>query len=117
MFRSLAAADMPWPSAELFQVDERVAVLDETIALVAVTRPCQGNRRMTLTYPALARAARILWLVTGADKQQPLARLLSGHRSIPAGRVAAGHSPVMADAQAAERVRGVAPAHRDGDQG
>lgn len=72
---------------------------------------------MTLTYPALARAARILWLVTGADKREPLARLLSGGRSIPAGRVRAGHSLVMADAQAAERVRGAAPAHRGGGQG
>ena len=92
-------------------------MLAETSALVAVNGPCQGQRRMTLTYPALARAARILWLVTGADKQQQLARPLSGDRSIPAGRVAAGHSLAMADAQEAERVRGVAPAHRDGDQG
>lgn len=92
-------------------------VLDETSALVAVTLPGRGHRRMTLTYPALARAARILWLVSGADKQEPLARLLSGDRSIPAGRVQAGHSLVLADAQAAERVRGAAPAHRNGDQG
>jgi 6-phosphogluconolactonase len=92
-------------------------VLDETSALVAVTLPDQGHRRMTLTYRALARAARILWLVSGADKQEPLARLLSGDRSIPAGRVQAGHSLVLADAQAAERVRGAAAAHRDGDQG
>ena len=76
-----------------------------------------GSLAVTLTYPALARAARILWLVTGADKQKPLARLLSGDRSIPAGRVQAGHSLVLADAQAAERVRGAAPAQRDGDRG
>jgi 6-phosphogluconolactonase/glucosamine-6-phosphate isomerase/deaminase len=44
---------------------------------------------MTLTYPALARARQILWLVTGADKKDPLARLLAGDTTIPAGRVEA----------------------------
>jgi 6-phosphogluconolactonase len=52
---------------------------------------------MTLTYPALARARQILWLVTGADKKDPLARLLSGDIAIPAGRVEAATSLVMAD--------------------
>ena len=44
---------------------------------------------MTLTYPALRRADQLLWLVTGADKQAPLAKLLAGDRSIPAGNVEA----------------------------
>ena len=52
---------------------------------------------MTLTYPALARASQILWLVTGADKRDPLARLLAGDTTIPAGRVEAAASLVMAD--------------------
>ena len=43
---------------------------------------------MTLTYPALDAARRILWLVTGAEKREPLAKLLAGDDSIPAGRVA-----------------------------
>lgn len=76
-------------------------VLDETERLVAVTAPYQGRRRMTLTYPALARAEQVLWLVTGADKREPLAKLLEGDRSIPAGRVTAGGSLVLADAAAA----------------
>ena len=42
---------------------------------------------MTLTYPALAAARQIVWLVTGAEKREPLAKLLAGDRSIPAGRV------------------------------
>jgi hypothetical protein len=50
-------------------------------------------------------------------KQGPLARLLFGDRFIPAGRVQAGRSLVLADAQAAERVRGAAPARRNGDRG
>jgi len=72
-------------------------VLSVTDRLVALTRPYQDRVRMTLTYPALARARQILWLVTGADKQDPLARLLAGDTTIPAGRVEAGASLVMAD--------------------
>jgi 6-phosphogluconolactonase len=75
-------------------------VLDVTDRLVAVTRPYQGHRRMTLTYPALARAEQIIWLITGEDKREALARLLAGDRSIPAGRVEARHSTILADASA-----------------
>jgi len=77
-------------------------VLEVTDALVAVTQPYQGHRRMTLTYPALARADQLLWLVTGADKREPLAKLLAGDESIPAGRVVAARSVVMADQAAAD---------------
>jgi 6-phosphogluconolactonase len=76
-------------------------VLEVTDRLVAVTLPYQGHRRMTLTYPALARAEQILWLVSGADKREALARLLAGDTSIPAGRVSGGHSTILADAAAA----------------
>jgi 6-phosphogluconolactonase len=76
-------------------------VLDVTDHLVAITATYQGRQRMTLTYPALARAEQILWLVTGADKKTPLAKLLAGDWSIPAGRVQAAHSLVLADTAAA----------------
>jgi 6-phosphogluconolactonase len=72
-------------------------VLDVTDRLAALTRPYQGRVRMTLTYPALARADQILWLVTGSDKKDPLAKLLAGDTTIPAGRVEAAASLVMAD--------------------
>ena len=75
-------------------------VLEVTDRLVAVTGAYQGHRRMTLTYPALARAGQLLWLITGADKQVPLAQLLAGDRSIPAGRVEAERSLVLADQSA-----------------
>jgi len=71
-------------------------VLSVTDRQVALTQPYQGRVRMTLTYPALARARQILWLVTGGDKKEPLARLLAGD-TIPAGRVQAAASLVMAD--------------------
>jgi 6-phosphogluconolactonase len=76
-------------------------VLKVTDALVAVTQPYQGHQRMTLTYPALTRADQLLWLVTGGDKREPLAKLLAGDESIPAGRVLATRSLVLADAAAA----------------
>jgi 6-phosphogluconolactonase len=76
-------------------------VLEVSDALVALTRPYQGHRRMTLTYPALTRADQLLWLVTGADKRDPLARLLAGDETIPAGRVLALRSLVLADSAAA----------------
>ena len=69
--------------------------------LVAVTAEYRGRRRMTLTYPALARSDQILWLVTGADKAEALRRLRAGDRSIPAGRVGARRSLIVADRAAA----------------
>jgi 6-phosphogluconolactonase len=76
-------------------------VLDVTDVLVAATQPYQGHRRMTLTYPALARADQLLWLISGADKRDALAKLLAGDESIPAGRVLASRSLIMADQAAA----------------
>jgi 6-phosphogluconolactonase len=76
-------------------------VLVVTDRLVALTQPYQDRVRMTLTYPALARADQILWLITGADKRAPLAKLLAGDTSIPAGRVEAAASLVMCDEAAA----------------
>jgi 6-phosphogluconolactonase len=77
-------------------------VLDVSDRLVAVTASAyQGRRRMTLTYPGLARARQLLWLVTGQDKRQALAKVLAGDPSVPAGRVAADSSLVMADRAAA----------------
>ena len=68
---------------------------------VAITDEYQGHRRMTLTYPVLNRARRILWLVTGDDKIDALARLRTGDESIPGGRVSADRALVVADAAAA----------------
>jgi 6-phosphogluconolactonase len=76
-------------------------VLDVTDADVAVTGVYQGRRRMTLTYPIINRSRRILWLVTGSDKAEPLARLRAGDRSIPAGRVRQDQAVLLADRAAA----------------
>jgi 6-phosphogluconolactonase len=84
-------------TASLVPGDPVLNVIDKD---VAVTGPYQGRRRMTLTYPAISRARQVLWVVTGAEKMQPLRRLLHGDTDIPAGRVSREHSFVLADAAA-----------------
>ena len=76
-------------------------VLDVRDRDVAVTDPYEGRRRMTLTYPGLSRAGRVLWLVTGSEKREALRRLLRGDRSIPAARVPVEEQVVVADRSAA----------------
>lgn len=73
-------------------------VLEVTDRRVAITETAyQGHHRMTLTYPALNEARRVVWLVTGPDKQEPLQKLLAGDASIPAGRVRNENVIVVAD--------------------
>jgi len=79
-------------------------VLNITDADVALTQPYQGRRRMTLTFPALNRARRILWVVTGAEKAGMLLRLRNGDVSIPAGFVRRDHALVLADRPAAQNL-------------
>ena len=85
-------------TASLVPGDSVLEVADRD---VAVTGEYQGRRRMTLTYPVLDRAHRILWLVTGADKVDALRRLRAGDHSIPGGRVGAAIALVVADEAAA----------------
>jgi 6-phosphogluconolactonase len=76
-------------------------VLKVTNADVAVTGIYQGRRRMTLTYPVINRARRILWLATGKEKVAMLARLREGDASIPAGHVQQNRAVIFADRAAA----------------
>ena len=81
------------------------AVLEVNDADVAVTGIYQGRRRMTLTYPIINRARRVLWLVTGSEKTEMLARLREGDPSIPAGRVNQERALVLADRAAAGHIK------------
>jgi len=76
-------------------------VLNVTDGDVAVTGVYQGRRRMTLTYPIINRARRILWLVTGNEKAGMLLRLSHGDPSIPAGRIRQDKAVIFADRAAA----------------
>lgn len=86
-------------TASLVPGDPVLAVSDRD---VAVTLPYMGHRRMTLTYRALNRSQRLLWLVSGAEKADALRRLQAGDDSIPAGRVEGERALILADLAASE---------------
>jgi 6-phosphogluconolactonase/glucosamine-6-phosphate isomerase/deaminase len=76
-------------------------VLNVTNADVAITGVYQGRRRMTLTYPAINRSRRILWLVSGKDKVSAFPKLRAADPSIPAGRISQTQGLLLADRAAA----------------
>jgi 6-phosphogluconolactonase len=76
-------------------------VLGVTDRAVALTQEYNGRPRMTLTYPALARADQVMWLIAGTDKVEALRKLRTSDQSIPGARVAADHQMVFADRAAA----------------
>ncbi len=86
-------------TASLVPGDPVLAVSDRKVAMTG--GDYQGHPRMTLTYPAIDAARRILFLVTGAEKREPLAQLLAGDHAIPAGRVENDEIVVVADEAAA----------------
>ncbi|MFL5834016.1 MAG: 6-phosphogluconolactonase [Solirubrobacterales bacterium] len=86
-------------TASLVPGDPVLEVSDRRVAMTG--GDYQGHPRMTLTYPALNEARRIVWLITGPDKVEPLQKLLAGDESIPAGRVRNENMIVVADEAAA----------------
>ena len=78
--------------------------LDVSDADVAVTASYQGCRRMTLTLPIINRARCILWLVTGGQKAEVLARMVRGDPSLPASRIRQASALLLADQAAAARL-------------
>ena len=89
-------------TASLVPGDPVLNVTDRDVALTGIY---QGRRRMTLTYPTLNRARRILWIVTGKDKVAALARLREGDVKIPAGRIQRDNALVLADEAAAAQLK------------
>src|SRR5262249_26265090 len=81
-------------TASLVPNDPVLSVTDRDVALTGVY---QNRRRMTLTYPMLNRSRRILWVVTGSDKVEALARLRGADVSIPAARIRQEQALVLAD--------------------
>jgi 6-phosphogluconolactonase len=56
---------------------------------------------MTMTYPVINRARKIMWLISGKDKVDALKKLRAGDPSIPAGRISRTQALLLADKDAA----------------
>jgi 6-phosphogluconolactonase len=85
-------------TASLIPDDPVLQVADSD---VGITRFYQGRARMTLTYPVINRARKILWMVTGSEKARALGQLLNADTSIPGGRIRRDNALVLADQAAA----------------
>jgi 6-phosphogluconolactonase len=56
-----------------------------------------GLPRMSLTYPVINRARKILWLVSGEGKRDAVRRLVAADLTIPAGHVLQENAALYAD--------------------
>jgi 6-phosphogluconolactonase len=86
--------------ASLFPGDP---ALDATGPIAFVERPGLPpyHPRLTLTYPVLNGARTTALLVGGAKKREVVARVLAGDQALPAGRVRASETVLLADEEAA----------------
>ena len=76
-------------------------VLDERQRWVAEVIGAKPEERITLTYPVLESSRHTAFLAAGADKREPLARVLAGDQVLPAARVQpSGHLVWFVDEQA-----------------
>jgi len=86
-------------TASLFPESAALDVTDRWV--VANWAPGPQAWRMTLTFPVLDAARELLFVVTGADKADALARVRAGDAELPAARVRAHHVEWLIDAAAA----------------
>lgn len=76
-------------------------ILDETERLAAATGDdLHPHRRLTFTFPAIARAGLVVMTVAGGSKRDALARIRAGD-DLPGGRVRAERVVWLVDADAA----------------
>lgn len=85
-------------TASLFPDSQALDVTDRWV--VGNWAPGPQARRMTLTYPVINAARLVLFVLSGADKADALARIRAGE-DLPAGRVAAARTEWLVDAAAA----------------
>lgn len=78
--------------------------LDVTDAWVASTRKHGGFWRLTMTYPVLALARLVVFVVTGEQKAEALARVVQRDPALPASHVAADAQLFLVDRAAAARL-------------
>ncbi len=87
-------------TASLFPDD---AGLEATEPIVRVERP--DHPRLSLTYPVLNAAECVAFLASGEGKREMLRRVVEGGQELPAARVRAAETVVLADAAAAGELK------------
>lgn len=90
-------------TASLVPNDSVLEIKEKGVALT--DSEYQGRKRMTLTYPLINQAEKILWVVTGEEKAEMLDRLLHQDPSIPAGRIDQHHAIVFTEESAAAKIK------------
>jgi 6-phosphogluconolactonase len=83
-------------TASLFPGDP---ALEATDPVVRVERP--DHPRLTLTYPVIDAARCVAFMVSGEGKREKVERVLAGDPELPAARVAAERTVILADEAAA----------------
>ena len=101
--------DLVWlgmgPDGHTASLFPGTTALDETVRwAVANWVPAHDAWRMTLTFPVLNVAHETLFVVTGADKADALARVRSGDLDLPAARITGRAVRWIVDAAAAALV-------------
>lgn len=89
-------------TASLVPDDSVLNISDKNVATTHSSY--QGRQRMTLTFPLINQAEKILWVVTGSEKAEMLRRLLNQDPSIPAGRIAQNHAVVFTEESASVQI-------------
>lgn len=89
-------------TASLVPDDSVLEIVDKGVAVTS--GEYQGRLRMTLTYPLINQAEKILWVITGAEKADMLNRLLHRDPSIPAGKIDQHHAIVFTEESAAIKI-------------
>lgn len=89
-------------TASLVPNDPVLEIKDQGVAVT--NTDYQGRKRMTLTYPLINQAEKILWVITGAEKAELLNRLLHQDPSIPAGKIDQQHAIVLTEESASVQI-------------
>lgn len=89
-------------TASLIPGDDVLEAQDKNVAMTGA--PYQGRKRMTLTYPLINQAEKILWIITGAEKAEMLSRLLHQDPTIPSGKISQNHAIVFTEESAAIKI-------------
>lgn len=79
-------------------------LLDVRDKWAGVSRPYRGFVRLTLTFPVLENARRVVVFEKGAEKARAVSLLMAGDSSVPGGRLRARDVIVFADPEAARDV-------------